>query len=71
MSSFANDNGSFNENARENFGAFANDDASVVAGLDRWVAGPVVESGNDFGVEFEGFPRVSDLESVIFGWYDP
>ena len=52
----ADDDGAFDEDAGEDFGAFAYNDAGVVAELDGGVAGPVGEGGDEFGVEIEEVP---------------
>ena len=59
---FADDDGAFNVNSGKDFSAFTNDDFGVVAELNGGMAGPVLDGGNEPGVEIKEVPRVSDVE---------
>jgi hypothetical protein len=59
---FADDDGAFNVNSGKDFSAFTNDDFGVVAELNGGMAGPVLDGGDELGVEIEEVPRVGDVE---------
>jgi len=59
---FTNDNGAFDEDAGKDFGSFANDDFGFVTGLNGGMAGPVLNGGDELGVEVKELPRVGQVE---------
>jgi len=61
---FTNDNGAFDEDAGKDFGSFANDDFGFVTGLNGGMAGPVLNGGDELGVEVKELPRVGQVEGL-------